>query len=79
MTDDAHHVFLRPGDGLAQVEDALARLAAAGVTREASGLRRVLYVTRADQTVVMLDGPGAPLAAALRALPGWREPGAGAG
>lgn len=72
------HVLTREGDALAEVEAALARLAAGGVGREAAGLHRMFHVVRAGQTVVMVTSSAAPLAAALRALPGWREPGAAA-
>jgi hypothetical protein len=75
MTDTVHHVLTRDGDGTADVEAALSRLAARGVTREVAGLHKQMYVTRADQTVVMVSSPGAPLAEELRGRPGWREPG----
>lgn len=39
----------------------------------AAGLQRVIYVTRANQTVVMVTGRDTPLARALRSA-GWQEP-----
>jgi hypothetical protein len=75
MAETEHHILTREGDGTPDVEAALARLAARGVTREAAGLHKHLYVTRARQTVVMVASAEAPLAAELRGLPGWQEPG----
>jgi hypothetical protein len=69
-----HHVLTRAGDGTAEVDAALARLAARGVDRAAAGLHQALYVTRADRTVVMTAAPASPLAAELRGRPGWEEP-----
>lgn len=68
-------MFVKPGDALADVEAAVAALAARGLAREAAGLYKGMYVTRADQTVVMTESPDSPLAAELRARPGWSEPG----
>ena len=53
-----HHVLTRTGDGLADVESALARLAARGIDRTEAGFQKAFFVTRADQTVV-LDGSAA--------------------
>jgi hypothetical protein len=75
MTETPDHVLTRQGDGLADVDAALGALAARGVDREAAGFRKAFFVTRADQTVVMVSDRDAPLAAELRARPGWREPG----
>jgi hypothetical protein len=75
MTQADDHVLTRPGDGLAEVDAALAALAARGVDREASGFRKAFFVTRADQTVVMVSGRDTPLAGELRGRSGWREPG----
>lgn len=69
------HVLTRPGDGLAEVDAALAALAARGIDRAASGFRKAFFVTRADQTVVTVAARESALAAELRALAGWREPG----
>lgn len=74
MPDQPHHVLIRAGDGSAEVDAALARLAARGVDREAAGLHQVLYVTRADRTVVMTATAASPLAGELRGRPGWDEP-----
>lgn len=70
-----HHVLTRQGDGLVDVDAALAGLEARGIDREAAGYHRAFFVTRADQTVVMVTSREAPLAEALRGWPGWREPG----
>jgi hypothetical protein len=75
MDQTIHHVLTRPGDGLADVDAALGDLAGRGVDREASGFQKAFFVTRADQTVVMVSSRAAPLAAELRGRPGWREPG----
>jgi hypothetical protein len=69
------HVFIKDGDALAEVEDALRALAARGVAREASGFAKNMHVVQARQTVVMMESRDSPLAAELRGRPGWREPG----
>jgi hypothetical protein len=74
MPGDPHHVLIRAGDGTVEVDAALSRLAARGVGREAAGLHQVLYVTRADRTVVMTATAASPLAVELRGRPGWEEP-----
>lgn len=68
-TDEPLPVFVRPGDGRDEV-DRLVREAGPG-----SGFEKYFYVARADQTVVMVAGREVPLAALLRARPGWTEPG----
>jgi len=70
-----YHVLIRKGDALAEVDAALEALKARGVSREASGLHKHMFVTQAAQTVVMVESRGAPLAAELRGRPGWAEPG----
>ena len=65
-----HPVFVRPGDALAEVDALVRELGGA----DAAGLHRHMYVTRADQTVVMTTTPDVPLAAALRTRPSWLEP-----
>ena len=65
-----YHVLTCDGDALREVNDALRSIG----TPESAGLYRHFFVTRANQTVVMTTGPEAPLAAALRRRPGWREP-----
>ena len=72
---DSKHVFLKRGDARGEVDAALARLAARGVAREASGLDKCIHVTQAEQTVLMVDGRDTPLAAEMRGKPGWTEPG----
>jgi hypothetical protein len=69
------HVLTRSGDAMAEVDDALRALEARGVGREASGFHKYVHVTQAEQTVVMVERRDSPLAAELRARPGWREPG----
>lgn len=66
----AHPVFIRPGDALAEIDALVRELGGA----DAAGLHRQMYVTRADQTVVMTTTPEAPLAAALRTRSAWLEP-----
>lgn len=70
-----YHVLTREGDACAEVDHALRALQARGVPREASGFHKCLHVTRAGQTVVMVERRDSPLAAELRVRPGWREPG----
>jgi hypothetical protein len=72
----SYHVLVRRGDATAEVEAVLRGM---GATPERAGLHKVLYVTRAEQTVVMLTGPGSPLARELRGRPGWEEPAQEAG
>ena len=75
MPDAPYHVLVKPGDARPEVDDALRALAARGVSREASGFHKYLHVTRAEQTVVMVERRDSPLSAELRARPGWKEPG----
>jgi hypothetical protein len=69
--DPAYPVFVRRGDATAELEQLLA---AAGDTPHAAGLRKFFYVSRADQTVVMVVSRDAPLGRALRGRKGWSEP-----
>jgi hypothetical protein len=71
-----YHVFVRRGDARAEVDGVLRELE---LTPEQGGLHKYLFVTKADQTVVMLASPQAPLAGALRGRRGWAEPAAGSG
>ncbi|HWK88402.1 MAG TPA: hypothetical protein VNP72_00355 [Longimicrobium sp.] len=73
--ETVYHVLTRGGDGRPEVDAALERLQARGVSREASGFHKQMYVTRADQTVLMVASRESPLSAELRHQPGWREPG----
>ena len=66
----AHHVMTRRGNALPDIERELARLG----SPETAGLHRHFFVSRANQTVVMATRADAPIAVALRALPGWDEP-----
>jgi hypothetical protein len=70
---DGYHVLTRSGDA----SDEVARLVRELGDGSEIGLHRCFFVSRARQTVVMATGPDAPIARALRARPGWLEPGAG--
>ena len=75
MAEEAYHVLTRDGDGCTEVDEALRHLESDGTSREAAGFIKCLYVTRAEQTVVMVRDRACPLAAELRGRRGWREPG----
>ena len=75
MSDAMYHVFTRPGDAVAEVEAALAALQSRGVSRDDAGLYKCMYVTRADQTVLMTESRDSALAAEVRGRGGWSEPG----
>jgi hypothetical protein len=64
-------VFIKRGDARPEVDEVLAGL---HLTPEAAGLNKYLFVTQANQTVVMVERRDAPLAGALRTRPGWLEP-----
>jgi len=66
-------VFIKRGDARAEVDQLLAELRTK--YGEATGFHKFLYVTRAEQTVVMITDRSSPLAAALRGRRGWSEPG----
>lgn len=72
---EPYHVFIKGGDALREVEGALDALKKRGVTREGAGLYKCMYVTRADQTVLMTESDGSALALEMRGRPGWTEPG----
>ncbi|HEX2210630.1 MAG TPA: hypothetical protein VHG93_23315 [Longimicrobium sp.] len=72
---DPYHVFIKPGDGVREVEAALDALKKRGVSRHQAGLYRCMFVTRANQTVLMTETRETPLAAEMRGRPGWTEPG----
>lgn len=65
-----YHVLTRRGDALSAIEREVSRIG----SREAAGLHRYFFVSRANQTVVMATHADAPIARALRALPDWDEP-----
>ena len=71
MSTPAFPVFIAPGDGRAEIDRLVRTLAQ---TAEGAGLHKIFYVAKANQTVVMATARDAPLAAALRARPGWSEP-----
>ena len=70
-----YHVFTKPGDAVREVEAALDALKARGVSREGAGLYKCMYVTRADQTVLMTESRDSALATEMRGRGGWLEPG----
>lgn len=71
-----YHVFVKRGDARAEVDSLLKEL---GAGPEGAGFHKYIYVAQAHQTAVMLTGPDAALAGALRGRKGWQEPSAGAG
>jgi hypothetical protein len=64
-------VFIKRGDARSEVDDLLAGLQ---LSAEAAGLEKYLFITQANQTVVMVKAPDVPLAAVLRQRVGWLEP-----
>lgn len=72
---DPYHVFIKGGDAVREVEGALDALKKRGVTRDGAGLYKCMYVTRANQTVLMTESRDSALAAEMRGRPGWSEPG----
>ena len=62
-------VFVRGGDSTPEVERIVTSLGGPA----AAGLHRSIYVTRANQTVVVVTARDTPLAIELRAA-GWSEP-----
>jgi hypothetical protein len=75
MSDVVYHVFTKPGDAVREVEAAVQALRARGVSKADAGLYKCMYVTRADQTVLMTESRESPLAAEMRGRGGWMEPG----
>lgn len=75
MSDAVFHVFTRAGDAVREVEAALDALKKRGITRDGAGLYKCMYVTRADQTVLMTESRDSVLAKEVRARGGWMEPG----
>jgi hypothetical protein len=71
---DEHPVFTCSGDAVDEVRALVAQLAATHGSEAAAGLHRLLYVSRAGMTVVMVTELQAPLARELRARSGWTEP-----
>ena len=76
MHTPEHPVFTRRGDARAEVDEVVHQLEEQYGPAQPVGFVKYLYVTKADQTVVLVTSRNAPLAAALRARPGWIEPGA---
>jgi hypothetical protein len=72
---EPYHVFIKAGDSVREVEAALDALKGRGVGRADAGLYKCMYVTRADQTVLMTESRETALAAEMRGRPGWVEPG----
>lgn len=75
MSDIVYHVFTRAGDAVREVEAALKALQARGVSKQDAGLYKCMYVTRADQTVLMTESADSALATEVRGRGGWLEPG----
>ena len=75
MSQNPSHIFIKKGDALREVDAALARCEARGMDRAAAGFNKYLFATQADQTIVFLTRRDVPMAAELRALRGWTEPG----
>ncbi len=75
MSEVVYHVFTKPGDAVREVEAAVQALKARGVSKTDAGLYKCMYVTRADQTVLMTESRESPLAAEVRGRGGWMEPG----
>ena len=72
---EPYHVFIKGGDAVREVEVALDALKKRGVGRDGAGLYKCMYVTRADQTVLMTETGGTALALEMRGRPGWSVPG----
>lgn len=75
MSEVVYHVFTKPGDAVSEVEAAIQALKLRGVSKQDAGLYKCMYVTRADQTVLMTESPDSALAAEVRGRGGWMEPG----
>lgn len=78
MNADAFPVFLRRGDARAEVDALLRELRERHGADADLGFHKYLFVTRADQTVVMVTSLAAPLAQALARRGGWQRPDTGA-
>lgn len=74
MSGRVQPVFIRRGDGRAEVDEILHQLEERGAPGQDLGFVKYLYVTNAEQTVVIVTSRDTPLARALRARPGWSEP-----
>lgn len=79
MSAPEYHVLIRPGDARPEVDRALEALKRERGADADLGFHKYMYVTRAEQTVVMVSGPDAPVAVALRTGKGWTEPGSRGG
>lgn len=75
MSEIVYHVFTKPGDAVGEVEAAIDALKARGISKQGAGLYKCMYVTRADQTVLMTETADSALAAEVRGRGGWLEPG----
>jgi hypothetical protein len=69
-----HPVFTRPGDAVGEVRELVKRLAETHGSEAAAGLHRLLFVSRARMTVVMVTHADSPLARELRSREEWTEP-----
>lgn len=75
MSEIVYHVFTRAGDAVRDVEAAVDALKARGISKADAGLYKCMYVTRADQTVLMTESRESALASEIRGRGGWAEPG----
>ena len=75
MSEIVYHVFTRAGDAVRDVEAAVEALKARGISKADAGLYKCMYVTRADQTVLMTESRDSALASEVRGRGGWTEPG----
>ncbi|HEX5872047.1 MAG TPA: hypothetical protein VFY65_16575 [Longimicrobium sp.] len=72
---EPYHVFIKAGDSVREVETALDALKKRGISRQEAGLYKCMYVTRANQTVLITESRDTALASEMRGRPGWVEPG----
>jgi hypothetical protein len=71
VSDSEYLVLVKQGDATREVSAAVREL---GIAAEAAGLHRTLFVTRASQTVAMVEDADAPIARLLLSR-GWVAPG----
>jgi hypothetical protein len=70
VSDNGFHVFVKAGDATAELQNALRELR---LSEEKAGIHRHLFVTRANQSVVMVRDLDAPIVSLLRRS-GWSQP-----
>lgn len=71
MSEPVYHIFTKSADARQEVDELVQGLAAEGGE---TGFHKMIFVTRANQTVVFVKHRHAALAAALRQRRGWQEP-----